>query len=184
MERGSEGAPLFGPKHRVDLTGRDPCVVDTAPLSQLVRTYADGWRRSRPSLKGRRHGRVDLLSKGYVEPVGPYEFLASETGLPEAKIRAVGNPNRNPTTELRVAEAIVAAIGEPGMFYDGTLEVRPNPRARRDLQGEATSWACSTGSEGFGSSSLDSLTGSGSSSASGATGAGGSLSGSFSGSTA
>lgn len=178
MERGSGGAPLFGPKHRVDLTGRDPCVVDTAPLSQLVRSYADGWRRSRPSLKGRKHGRVDLLSKGYVEPVGPYEYLATATGLPETKIRAVGNPNRNPTTELRVAEAIVAAIGEPGMFYDGTLTVRPNPRARRDLQTEASSWGCSTA--GFGSGSLGSLTGSGVSSVSGsgATGAGGSLTGS------
>jgi hypothetical protein len=164
----SADPPSQGPKHQVDLGGgRDPCVVDTEPLAEIVRTFASNWRRSRPSISGRYDGQGLRVA---VEPIGPYEALAAQTGLPESRITSLLNPARKPTTELRVAEAIVAAIGEPGMFYDGTLTVRPNPRARRERQAEADSW--SAASLGFSPSAVtgstsssypDSATGSGSS---------------------
>lgn len=160
---------------------RDPCVVDTAPLSSLVQSFVEGWLEKRPSLGGMKHGRGYLLAKGMVEPVGPYEWLSAETGLSQSRLRAV-RAGRYPTTELRVADAIVASIGEPGMFTDGTLTVRANPYAAADAVAEAMPYwdgsgeppsTCSTvssptsagtsGSDGGGCGDGSGLSGSGSS---------------------
>lgn len=110
--------------------------METAPLSALVAEFVSDWRRTRPS----RRNRFDTDGAEQIEPVGPYEWLATATGLPESTLRAVRNPRRQPLTELRVAESLVAAIGEPAMFRNGTLTVIPNPKATPELQAEAAAW--------------------------------------------
>ncbi len=56
----------------------------------------------------------------------------------ERDIRRARNTARNPTVELRIADALVASIGEPGMFYGDTPQLvpRPNPRAPASRHGE------------------------------------------------
>ena len=61
--------------------------------------------------------------------MGAVSWLAQETGLPKRTIQRVVAGTRQ-TTELRVADALVWAIGKQQLFHDGTLHVRPNPRAR------------------------------------------------------
>lgn len=117
----------------------DGCIVDTAPLSILLRDFVTGWKKTRPSTKGQ-FGAPAARVPG--EPLGAYTALAFHTGLRESDIKRVRNPGRHPVTELRVADALVGAIGNPGMFHDGTLTVRPNPRAPADRRAE-----CCGGSE-------------------------------------
>lgn len=114
----------------------DGLVVETAPLSALLAEFVGTWRRGRPSIRSQ-HARAGA---SIVEPVGPYQWLATDTGIPETTLRAVRNPKRQPVTELRVAEALVASIGEPGMFYDGTLTVKANPKATPERQSELAAW--------------------------------------------
>lgn len=104
---------------------RDGCCVETEPLCNLVRRFVEQWLETRTSRKGRYPS-----EEGYdeaLEPVGPYTWLAFDTGLPESEVRKLRNPRRFPLTELRVAEMIINSIGEPAMLYDGTLLVLPNP---------------------------------------------------------
>lgn len=61
--------------------------------------------------------------------MGAVSWLAMETGLPKRTIQRVVAGTRQ-TTELRVADALVWAINQPQLFHDGTLNIRPNPRAR------------------------------------------------------
>lgn len=112
---------------------RDGCCVETAPLARVLEEFVDDWRRKRPPTSGRYNGGRETTD---VEPIGPYAWLALDTGLREAEIRRVRNPERRPLTELRVADALVASIGEPGMFLDGTLNIRPNRRARPERRAE------------------------------------------------
>lgn len=66
--------------------------------------------------------------------MGAVAWLVQETrrrsppGIPEATIEGVIG-RRHRTTELRIADALVAAIDAPQAWHDGTLKVRPNPRA-------------------------------------------------------
>lgn len=118
----------------------DGCVVSTVPLAAILREFVDDWRKKRPPTKGQysseERGAPD------VEPLSPYTSLAFDTGIPEAAIRRVRNPKRHPVTELHVADSLVAAIGNPGMFHDGTLMIMPNPKATVERQSE-----CCGGSE-------------------------------------
>lgn len=96
----------------------------------MVREFVDDWKRRRPPTKGRR-GRPDATQQ--IEPVGAYEYLSQETGLPEPVIRRVRN-RVSSATELRVADALVGSLGNPVMFHDGTLPISPNPRAKTRAQ--------------------------------------------------
>lgn len=92
-----------------------------------------GWRRDRPPRKGRRG-----FNPASIEPVGPYEWLAEDTGLPVEVVKAARWPNRRATTELYVADAIIASVGgDTGMLQrGGPLEPRPNPAAPPERQRE------------------------------------------------
>jgi hypothetical protein len=119
----------------------DPCCVETAPLSRLIGDFASDWRATRRPRPNGYCARPSLWNDEpettSVEPILPYEWIAAEAShvlardgwaLPAESVRKLRNPRRYPLAELRVADAIVAAIGEPGMFYDGTLVIFPNPR--------------------------------------------------------
>jgi len=115
----------------------DPCVVETAPLSVALAHFVSEWRRERPSWRGQYNAGARVAA-GDVEPVSPYSFLAADTGRPEAEIRKVRNPNRYPLTELRTADALVGSLGGEAatFFYDGTLEIAPNPRSTSPARAE------------------------------------------------
>lgn len=117
----------------------DPCVVETEPLCAILREFVEGWLKTRRSRKGQ-HGYQD----NDVDPLSPYTWLAFDSGLPEDEIRKIRNPSRYPLTELRVADSIARSIGEPLMFYDGTLDVLPNPLSPPEAAAE-----CCGGSEGW-----------------------------------
>lgn len=98
---------------------RDGCVVESAPLSLVLNGFVDVWQRTRPN-DGYRGKKVD------VSTVKAVEWLSAASGVSERAIRDLMKLKR-PTTDLVVADALIAAIGCPQVFYDGTLEVRELP---------------------------------------------------------
>ena len=110
---------------------RDPCVVDTPPLAAELQAYVKRWRRDRPTTTGQFAG----TNRCDCSPLGAVSYLAQETGLPKRTIQRVVAGTRM-TTELRVADALVWAIEQPQLFHDGTLQVRPNPRANASARAQ------------------------------------------------
>lgn len=110
---------------------RDGCVVPTEPLAHMVVGFVSQWKDQHPSTSGRfaRGGRRQTRS------VGPLEWLSTETGVPRRTIANLtarnknGRLGRNDTTELRIADALVSAIGHPEAFHDGTLPLMVNRNA-------------------------------------------------------
>ena len=100
-------------------------MVDTPPLAAELQTFVTRWRETRPTTTGQFAGteRCDC------SPIGAVSWLAMETGLPKRTIQRIVAGTRK-TTELHVAEALVNALEQPQWFHDGTLNIRPNPRAR------------------------------------------------------
>jgi nucleoside-diphosphate-sugar epimerase len=113
---------------------RDGCVVATEPLSAMLGAFVSQWSRDRPSTRGRFSARRERTD---VSPVGAVAWLAAETNLPAGTIENVVS-GRVKTTELRIADALVTAIGREDTLSDGefprnaggTLEIMPNPLAR------------------------------------------------------
>lgn len=113
---------------------RDGCVVDSEPLARVVTGFVSDWKRGRPSVGGQfgasQVRRVD------VESTSALDWLSEATGIPRGTIENLtvrgrdGKLGRSRTTELRIADPIVAALGRPELFHDGTLEVKPNPHAK------------------------------------------------------
>jgi hypothetical protein len=120
------------------VAARDGCVVSGASLSGLLSGFVTRWERSRNG-----DGSVNYASE--IPTVSAIEWLAGETGIPERTIKNVVNGAYH-TTELRIADALVAAVGCPEAFYDGTLEVSPNPLA--DRKARAACRTCCGGSTG------------------------------------
>lgn len=124
-------------------TARDGCVVPTEPLSHLLRGFVDEWNRERPSTGGR-FAPKNLRTE--VAVLGAVEWISQETQIPEPTIqnllpsKKTGQP-RHRHTELRIADAVVQAIGKTQAFHDGTLEVLPNPSASQEARA-----ACCSGS--------------------------------------
>lgn len=104
---------------------RDECVVDSEPLAELVTGFVSSWSRSRPACSSRFAGRKGRV--GSAAPMSALDWLEAETKISRGTIsNLIGRP-RNRTTELRVADALVAAIGRPEVFHDNTLTIRQNP---------------------------------------------------------
>lgn len=118
---------------------RDSCVVDTAPLAQLLQGFITTWNVSRPAVaRGgtSNGGRFTPRAERPVEEVGmvsAVSWLAAETGVPESTIEKVAR-GRSKTTELRIADPLVQALDRPQAYHDGTLTIRPNPLAPRTVR--------------------------------------------------
>lgn len=105
---------------------RDPCVVEAAPLAQLLQTFVRNWERTRPGT----YGQFSSNGRCEVSAMSAVGWLVQETGLPRRTVQRVIKGQRR-TTELRVADVLVNAIGAEHEFSEltGSLRVMPNPRA-------------------------------------------------------
>lgn len=99
--------------------------MPTEPLSAMLRGFIDRWQIERPQSGGA----GVRTTEGGVSHVGPVKWLAAETGIPERTITNVSR-GRSRTTELRIADPIVQALGHPEAFHNGTLEIQASSRAK------------------------------------------------------
>lgn len=128
---------------------RDGCVVDTSPLAQVIAGFVSDWNlaRGRPDRSHRRFGLIASVSPPEEDvALGALRWLSDEThrrgfAVPVKTIQNIarlgpdGRPSpRNRTTELRIADALVAVIERPDLFHNGTLTIRPNPLASREAR--------------------------------------------------
>lgn len=130
-------------------TARDGCVVEAAPLAVMVDGFVRDWNRTRPPASS---SFAEGGSRRQAPPVGAITWLARETGIPKPTIQNLIRPSgpRYRTVELRIADALVTALGCPEVLADGkwpknlggTLEIRPNPLASAEARAQ-----CCGGSE-------------------------------------
>jgi hypothetical protein len=132
-------------------------VVPSEPLAHLLHGFVEDWKRQRPTTSGQFAAGNRRTQER--ETLSAVEYLALETrrtaqrhdpaaqGVLPSTIENLlardpaGRPRpRSRVTELRVADALVAAVGRTEAMYDGTLPVQPNPNASRAAQ------ACCSGS--------------------------------------
>jgi hypothetical protein len=123
---------------------RDGCVVDSAPLAGLLIPFIDEWTRRYPSVGGRylRNGQ-----RAETEMPTATGYLSAKSGVSERTIQNItrrdketGAPSPSArTTELRIADPLVAAIDRTEVFFDGTLPVHPNPRAHPTVRASCCS---------------------------------------------
>jgi hypothetical protein len=92
----------------------DACVVPTAPVAAMLREFVTGWLRERPSARGQRG-----LDANRDLAMGPFEVLEQRSGVPADEIRKIRNASAK-TIELRVADALVAAVDRPEAFHTET----------------------------------------------------------------
>lgn len=106
----------------------------------MVVGFVSRWQQRNPSTSGR-FGRAGSRQ----EPTtGALKWLSNETGIPIGTIANLtskrkdgsGRLGRNPMTELRTADALVAALGHPESFHDGTLPIMVNPNANEARRAE------------------------------------------------
>ncbi len=123
----------------------DGCLVPTPPLAQIVRGFVSTWNRERPQTAGQFHAEDD----DPISPMRPVAWLAENSRVPEATISRIMHPRGPRTTGLSIADALVNALEQPWLFYDGeppTLPIMPNPAAPLEAR-----QACCGGSENHGS---------------------------------
>jgi len=84
----------------------------------MLRRFVDDWNRDRPRLSPSEFGR----DPGTVTPFSAVGFLARESGVPESTIEGLVGSSRA-TARLETADPLVAALGHPEAFHDGTLRV-------------------------------------------------------------
>lgn len=125
------------------VVARDGCVVETAPLAEVLSGFVQRWNRDRPPLNSGRFAPGQTRTE--VTTVSAYEYLAQETQLGTRVIERIAK-NRSKLTELRVADALVTAIERPEVFVDGTLTVMENPFAKASERAKCCGGSSSDGS--------------------------------------
>jgi hypothetical protein len=130
----------------------DPCVVESEPLRGMLNEFVDRWNLTRTATRTGTSFRsaVDRVAAPTTADVraraqlGALAWLSQQTGVPVSTIQNIARPRRPKyrTTELRVADPLVAAMNRPEAFQDRTLEVTPNPRAPANVRAR-----CCGGSE-------------------------------------
>jgi hypothetical protein len=95
-------------------------VVCREGVRLLVTGFVASWKRERPPTGGQF---AEDRKRRTVVPVGAVEWLSSESGVPRGTIENLTRTStgRSPVVPYDVADAIVAALGQPQAMYDGTL---------------------------------------------------------------
>jgi hypothetical protein len=123
-------------QRRADAKARDAFVVHSDPLSTLLHGFVTSWEKSRPRETGGKF--ISGNRRQEIVPISPVAWLETESGVSRHQISNILR-RRTRFTELRVADSLVAAVGRPDAFYDGTLDVIENPhasRATRDVEAQ------------------------------------------------
>ena len=94
----------------------------------MLRHFVVAWTATRPTTGG--SGARVAVDVPFISPL---QWLSNETGIPKKTVQNVMR-GRAITTELRVADALIAAIGCPEALHDGTLEILPNTNATKKAQ--------------------------------------------------
>lgn len=121
-------------------TGRDPCVVETEGLAGLLDEFVTEYVAAHdPVARAPSRDRNGHFSGGRSPEatLGALDALSERTreqdpfgiGVPARTIQNVVH-RRYQVTELRTADALVAAARRPNAYHDGTLTVRANPRVK------------------------------------------------------
>jgi hypothetical protein len=94
----------------------------------MLRAFVTTWTATRPTTGG-------SGARAFTEPtfVSPLQWLSDETGIRKKTVANVMR-GRSATTSLRIADALVVAIGHPEALQDGTLEILPNVKATKAAQ--------------------------------------------------
>jgi hypothetical protein len=94
----------------------DPCAVETVGLSAVLAEWVARWNRDHPSDDPRRSvTAVTILHERTMLDGNPVPRKTIENVI----------ARRYRLTGLRTADALVAAVGCPEVFHDGTLTVQP-----------------------------------------------------------
>lgn len=108
-----------------------------------MRAFAEVWAREHCDVSGvgSTHNTLGQFSGN--DSLGIVRLLQERTllvngghGVGKATIRNVLH-ERNRTTELWIADALLCAVGESGALNDGRVRVRPNPTAAATARAEA-----------------------------------------------
>lgn len=118
----------------------EPCVVDAAPIVELVRGFVADWNATRPPEppEGNRRPSSTSPERGTAVPLlffGAVVWLAQETGIPKSTIQKISQ-GRMRVVGLSVADRIAQALDRPELLWDGTLVVQPNPQARLEVHAD------------------------------------------------
>ncbi len=110
-----------------------------------MRGFVDQWNRERPPLGGQ-----FVRDDAGPPPILALEWLTEASGVPEATLRRL-MARKSQGTELRIADALTAALNATALFYDGdppTLYTYPNSRAPRELRAECCGGTASLNGSG------------------------------------
>lgn len=134
-----DGVLIPAPPASATVRSHDSYVVDAQPLAVALHSFVQGWSRTHPrdaAAKDRVAAR-----RPDVQPISAVEWLTDESGVPQGTIQnflrrdADGRPApRSRTTDLRIADALLTAVGRPDML--DAMNIRPR-RSRQSLTGEA-----------------------------------------------
>jgi hypothetical protein len=105
-------------------------VVCREPLRQIVNRFVAEWRVQRPARAGQFAPTGTKGDRASLTFVGAVDYLADNSGVPRGTIENITrSKSRSPVVPFDVADALVAAIGDPTPMYDGTLQptTRSNP---------------------------------------------------------
>jgi len=118
-----DGVLVPAPEPAGTTRSRDCYVVNAAPVAQVLHSFAREWNRLHPrdaALRDRVASR-----RPDVVPLSAVEWLAAESGIPQRTIEGFlrrdpeGRPSpKYPTTDLRIADALLTAAGRPDLLSD------------------------------------------------------------------
>lgn len=103
----------------------------------MLQSFVANWNRTRPPKTGQFSASAQLD----VRCMGAVEWIVEESqrldpsgpGLPRGTVQGVIG-KRTDTTELRIADPLLTIIGREDAFHNGTLTVRPNMNAPKDVR--------------------------------------------------
>lgn len=96
--------------------------VRGAPLQALLVAFIDRWTQERPTGRRSRGESGRWTTDSTSSFVTAVDYLVSESGVPRATIQRLTS-GRMALARESTADALVAAIGCPQAFHDGTLQV-------------------------------------------------------------
>jgi hypothetical protein len=102
--------------------GHSAEICDPEPLGQVVRDFINKWRRewSIDSI----NGNAGWLNGQFLSA---YDYLHEKSEIDPRKIRGIAS-NEYREIAWPIVDALLQAMGQSQLVYNGTIQVKPNPR--------------------------------------------------------